>query len=310
MSSYEKEIVLLKTTALSKETTMPVFTKYKEYVKKDYKKIDNKIYYNNKKVKDNSIKIKDIDNDYITLKADNIKNKEIYIRIEGIKYQSLSENEKYNLNLKKIDQLSIDKYNISNKWVYHDSSFKIYVKGNGRSVGESFRDSSSSAYYYENDIMFVNLGYYDNWKGEVKIFFSKPGEYSFNKIEVVAVNYDNYKKDIDDLRRSNFELKEYSNGYMKASINPTSNGIIQFNTNYSKGWKVYVDNKEVDTFKSNKYFLGIKITKGYHDIELKYETPYFKEGINISKRTITIFGLLMCLDMLIKFGYFKLKIRK
>ena len=58
---------------------------------------------------------------------------------------------------------------------------------------------------------------------------------------------------------------------------------------YSDGWKVYVDGKEVETLNVNKYFLGINIDKGKHEIHMEYHTPYFKEGILISLASIGIF---------------------
>ena len=308
--SYEKEIAMLKTTALTKKRNVNKFNNYKEVIKKDYKKIDNTIYFKNKKIDDNLVKVKKVEDDYITLKAKELKNKEIYLRIEKIEYNGLTENEKYNLELKKMDQLSIDKYNNSNKWIYHDNGFKVYVKGNGKSVSESFRDGDASAYYYEDNIMYVNLGYFTSWNGEVKIQFNKPGNYSFNKIEVIAVNYDNYEKDVKDLNKSNFNYIKHKPGYIKGYIYPESNGIIQFNTNYSKGWKVYVDNKEVDTFVSNKYFLGIDIEMGFHEIELKYETPYLKDGIMITKIIIIIFEFIIQLDIFIKYKKIRLNRRK
>lgn len=53
---------------------------------------------------------------------------------------------------------------------------------------------------------------------------------------------------------------------------------------------------EVSTFIANKYFLGINITKGEHQIEMKYTTPYLKEGLVISIIGILILGIIIFIE--------------
>ena len=113
--------------------------------------------------------------------------------------------------------------------------------------------------------------------------------------------------DIANLKKSNFEVTEYKNGYLKAVANPELDGVLQFTTLYNKGWKVYVDGNEVSTFIANKYFLGINITKGEHQIEMKYTTPYLKEGLVISIIGILIFGIIIFIE---NFGKNTLEKRK
>lgn len=105
---------------------------------------------------------------------------------------------------------------------------------------------------------------------------------------------EDYKKDIENLRKSNFEVIDYGNGYLNGKVNAEENGILQFSTIYDKGFKVYVDGKKVDTFLANEYFLGIEIEKGEHSVELRYETPYLVVGTCISILGIVVFiGIVM-----------------
>ena len=137
--------------------------------------------------------------------------------------------------------------------------------------------------------MLFNLGYYDKTSGNIVLRFSKTGIYDFSTIQILAVSMNDYENDINKLKESNFEVTSYGNGYMKGTVNPAKDGILQFATFYNKGWKVYVDNKKVETFESNNYFLGIDITKGKHTIDMKYEVPYLKEGIVISMIGVILF---------------------
>ena len=130
--------------------------------------------------------------------------------------------------------------------------------------------------------MLANMGYYDEASGIITLEFENLGTYRLKDLKIYAVLMQDYEQDINNLRKSNFEVVEYKNGYLKGNAKVETDGILQFSTIYNKGWKVYVDGEETNTFIANKYFLGIKINQGEHIIELKYSTPYQKEGIIIS----------------------------
>lgn len=119
--------------------------------------------------------------------------------------------------------------------------------------------------------------------------FSKIGNYSYDSIKVFAVSMEDYEEDIQNLRKSNFEVTQYGNGYLQGKVNAQESGILQFSTMYHKGWKVYVDGKQVNTLKSNKYFLAIEIEKGEHTIELQYNNPYIMSGLIVTALSIILF---------------------
>ena len=309
LTPYEREILLYKTSVLDKEIEVGKFKEYKKYILKDYSKEKVSVSYNNKKLnnQDISISVTDTGNDILNVKLNNVKNREVYVKINNIKFDYFNENELINQNVKDFTQLEIDRFLYKNKWINQHGDYKISVSSNGKWITEQFRDEVTSPYYFENNDLYINIGYFENFKGNINIRFGKKGKYTFDSVEVITVNFNSYKTDVNDLRESGYQFIDYDNGYFKCSINPTNDGIIQFNTNYSSGWSVYVDNKKVDTFKSNLYFLGIKIDKGYHEVELRYETPYLKDGIKISKISLVIFEWFICLDILIRFIYFKRK---
>lgn len=251
LSPLEKENALLEAT-ITKD--------------KDNYKINNnidKLNYTtvNKNINNNKIIIDNKLNNKITLYTETTHNKEIYLYIKNIKFKPSN--------------------SLSKK-------YSIEVKINNKTIIENQKDKYSSPYYFENKNILINLGYYENWNNQIEISFNEPGTYSFDSFEILAMNFNNYEKIINDLNKSNFIIKKYDNNYLKGEINPEENGIIQFSTNYSDGWSVYVDGKKVNTIISNKYFLGINIEKGYHQIELKYITPYQKEGL-----ILTIIGIIL-----------------
>lgn len=145
------------------------------------------------------------------------------------------------------------------------------------------------------------LGEYGDASDKIQLIFYGVGEFKYNKIKIYAVPMDDYEKDIENLRKSNFEVADYGNGYLNGKVNAENKGILQFSTMYDKGWKVYVDGEKVDTMKVNKYFLGIEIDEGEHEVILKYRTPYLFLGLGISILGIIAFWVI-CIKKVGKIG--------
>ena len=221
----------------------------------------------------------------ITLNLDKPVTGELYVKINNFQYKNLSQEERINaFSTKKVDR---NKYKSQIKW--EDKEKNIVVKATTKNItNEKNVYNEKYIYYLPNKDILINLGYYNNYKEEVTLNFSElgvddsgAGIYDFDSINLYEVPFNNYEENINNLNKSNFELKDYGDNYLKGTINPETNGILTFRTLFNKGWTVLVDGKKVKTFK-NKYFLSINIEKGKHEIALQYKTPYIKEGIIIS----------------------------
>ena len=302
LSPLEKESSLLKTVALGDE----VVNKNKDlkhnenvvsYIKEnsvkevDYKIKENKILNNNK------ITVKKANQNQIVLNIDEVKNSEIYVSIDGLNYEPYSKQELIQMETEANRKSSNEQkklnneQKIKNKYRWYQKEYEFNVKAKIKNIvkTENTDNYMSSAYYYDNSKYLMNLGYYDKISGDIILTFSNNGTYTFDSIKILAVAMDDYGKDINNLRKSNFEVTEHGNGYLKGTVNAEKNGILQFSTVYQKGWEVYVDGNKVDDFEVNKYFLGINIQEGKHSIYLKYTTPYVKEGMIISVIGIVAF---------------------
>ncbi len=291
LSPLEKESSLLKTTVLGNDTN----TKNLMHSNYDYsnniKEIDYKIIDDNNIIKDsNNIVVKSTKKNNFEIEIDNLKNSELYVSIENLNYYPFSKKEMIDLEINK-NSTPLEIANVKEKYKYYElnTAYTIKVDFNKILKSYSMYDLYTDAYYVNNTNFMFNLGYYDKTSGKIKITLSKQGNYTLDDIKVYAVSMDNYKEDIENLRRSNFEATEWDNGYLKGRVNAEIDGILQFQTMYSDGWKVYVDGEEVDTFTSNKYFLGIEIDAGEHEIYMKYSTPYLKKGLIVSIIAIAIF---------------------
>ena len=65
---------------------------------------------------------------------------------------------------------------------------------------------------------------------------------------------------------------------------------------YDKGFTILVDNHKVEYEKVNDAFIGFKISKGNHNIEISYYAPFKKIGIIFSIIGMIIFLILLTLE--------------
>lgn len=295
LNSLEKENMLLKATVLSSNTNKTNL-KYEEKLElSTIEKIKYTISDKYNILNNNSIIITDTSENNIELKIDDLKNKEIYIYFDNLQYQPFSKqeliNQKITLNMSKYN---INKLNQEYQWYQPDYGYTISITYDGFTNKRTFKNSLTSPYANKFDELLFNLQYHDESNSAIKISFSKIGTYTFDEMKVYVVSMDDYEEDIKELSASNFKTVDYGNGYFEGTVNAEQSGVLQFSTFYNKGFEVYVDGKKAETFKSNKYFLGINIEKGYHTVSIKYHNQYIKYGLIASIIGIIFFiGLIL-----------------
>lgn len=257
LTPLDKENLMLEATVIDNPLNN---YQYQSNIHKINYTIDNNPISNNKLVTTKK--------DYqLTLNLPEIDNSEVYLYIKNIKYKPSK--------------------------LIAPNAYTITTTIDNKTLQESVKDKHSSAYYFKNNDILINLGYYKHLTNNINLTFSSIGTYTFDSLEILTINFEDYNKNITNLNNSNFNLINYNYNELTATVNPTNDGILQFTTNYSKGWQVYIDDIPTKTFKSNNYFLGINITKGPHKITLIYHTPYQTLGLIISIFSLIIYTILI-----------------
>lgn len=139
------------------------------------------------------------------------------------------------------------------------------------------------------DVNTINLGYYDS-DTVVRVQFDstdviEKNDISIKQLDVSSV-FENCLSRIhreDDLAIENNEVI--------CKTDHAGDRVVCVSIPYTKGWKAYVDDKEIDTFSVNDLFLGIRIPKGTHNIVFQYTTPGLRIGALISVCSIVCFVL-------------------
>ncbi len=133
---------------------------------------------------------------------------------------------------------------------------------------------------------------------KLDIILSK-GKYDISDINIYTLDYiDNNFKELNNLRI------DKKTSTITGGSNLDEDGYIISSIPYDKGFKVYVDNKLVDSEIVNTAFLGFKVPSGNHKIKISYTSPWLILGILSS-----IIGLFGFITMLI-YDHFYEKINK
>ena len=105
---------------------------------------------------------------------------------------------------------------------------------------------------------------------------------SDNIMDIMLLDYDldlvNEKVNI--LAKEQLDYKVYKN-YIKGTIE-TDGGILMLTIPYEKGFEITVDGKKVSYYEVLDTFIGIDLTKGKHEIVIKYKQPGLLLGFIVS----------------------------
>lgn len=142
--------------------------------------------------------------------------------------------------------------------------------------------------YFHKDGSVLNLGYSKDSQKKFSLKFKKKRKYTFDGAYAVSVPISKYLNNINNLRKNTLENVKMSNNLITGNIKADKDEILQISVPYSKGYTVYVDGKKTDSFESSVAYLGIKIAKGNHSIEIRYRTPFLRIGF-----VVTIIAALM-----------------
>ena len=163
-------------------------------------------------------------------------------------------------------------------------------------------DTSITINDVKNTLSFKNWKYHNNNytfhyvignTDELDINISK-GHYEISNINIYVLDYNNYKNVNNN--HDVFNITNINNK-IKGNINVKNDGYFNLSIPYDKGFKIKLDNNLIDYELINTSFIGFRINKGYHEIEITYEPPYFKIASLISLISVIIFVIFIWRDL-------------
>ncbi len=174
---------------------------------------------------------------------------------------------------------------------------KCTISVNGTSLGE----------YLGSDTRHIfSLGYFEEGKNvEVKITLEdEPLSIYTNCDYIWYLNRDEFEVSFADLLDNpQFVIDDdYEEDCLTGTITTTEeNTTILSTISYDKGWHVYVDGQELETYQTLDALMAFDIeSAGEHSLEFKYMPDEYKTGMLISVTGIGLFILICAADFVLK----------
>ena len=180
----------------------------------------------------------------------------------------------------------------SNSCSIDDISISINNQGNSLSC-------SSWLYHNQN----YNFNYLINEEKLNKLnIFIKKGTYKIDSIKLYTMDIKYLSNNFDQM----FNINIYDNK-ITGEINVTSDGYMTLTLPFDNSFNVFVDGKQVDFEMTNTAFIGFKVTKGYHNIEIVYKAKGLVLGSWLSGFGLLLFGIYLIMMLKSKNKFVKIK---
>jgi hypothetical protein len=222
-----------------------------------------------------------------TYNSQNIGNMFLKVDVNKVKVDSKSKSKKFEIDIP--ENLRTDGIIKINSKVNSKNVYRAIIKS-----GDDYTAVRPVNYYGEKENRDINLTLKitKNTKKIVLTIQNSKNKYSDFEFSIIK------NEDIDKLKiptTKPTDLTVENNSKYSFSINMKTSGYLGSSIFYDKGFKVYDNGKEINKEKVNGFFLGAKLTKGDHKIEITYEQPGFKIGT-----IVTSVGLLILIFIGVK----------
>lgn len=120
--------------------------------------------------------------------------------------------------------------------------------------------------------------------------------------EVWECSQEDYERVHEILKSRQMQALEVRDGYVNGILKADTDGTLLFSIPYDKGWKVLVDQKEVQTYPVGQALMGLDVSAGSHTVELDYTPPGMWLGTAISLLCIVLYVLGMNMEERLRKG--------
>ena len=141
----------------------------------------------------------------------------------------------------------------------------------------------------------VLLSIAKNQKGQQQTLqiIVKADGFEFSKLSLYSLNTTLLNERLEQTKAQELKLETFSATQFSGTMDVLEDSTVLTTIPYSKGWKVWVDGQEVQTYKILDSLLGFTISKGAHHIEYRYTTPFLLEGSLVSLASLLLLSYIL-----------------
>lgn len=229
----------------------------------------------------------------LILKTQGRTDGELYVELENLSFDALSPKETCSSETwDKMSRLERNQVLERSRYWMEPTSAWIWMSCGVEGSGFIYR-TPENPYYSRFDDCLCNLGYSSSDDREdITVTFNTPGIYSFDSLTVTRQPMEDLKTWRALLVRDAAALQIGTN-QIKCNAEIEEEGLLFLSIAYSDGWTAFVDGEETPVLKADTAFMGVKVPAGKHEITLRYDSPWVREGLMISLVSLCTFLLLM-----------------
>ncbi|MCP1309712.1 YfhO family protein [Paenibacillus tyrfis] len=126
---------------------------------------------------------------------------------------------------------------------------------------------NSNTSKYEVDLGFINADSIRLDIGDI------PGEYKIENIGLLTQSPDNYISDVAKLKKETLSITSFNDDHIEGNISLSDNKLLFLSIPFDKGWHAYIDGVSEPIHLVSAGMSGVYLTKGTHEVTLKYTQP-------------------------------------
>lgn len=205
-----------------------------------------------------------------------LKNKETILNNNNetiIKFSYINEYE----NIYLFTDSSLINYIVINDNVYYKSDTNI------NDIQIKINESINNYYIYDEAYVINEIS-----KNDIVDIYISFENNLYEEANVYTIDNEKFIKAYNALKENKIEIIKFKENDIEGIVNLKENKTIFTSIPYDKGWKVYSNGKQIQTYKINNSLLGFELEKGKNNITLKYTPNNIDIGIAISFTTLIL----------------------
>ena len=108
---------------------------------------------------------------------------------------------------------------------------------------------------------------------------------------------DAHQADTRRLGANSFRLADFKHNHIRGEISAPGPRLVFFSIPHEAGWTARLDGAPAKIYRTNIGFMGVRISRGDHRLELRYSIPWLKETVAASLLGLLIWGWLCVRQM-------------
>ncbi|MDO4942310.1 MAG: YfhO family protein [Lachnospiraceae bacterium] len=187
---------------------------------------------------------------------------------------------------KKAERVLFIKFQVKN--LRRSKDISIWIEGKRNKL------TAQNHFYYNNNTEFHYAVPLKEGQKDAEVVFGQ-GNYQISDVECYLTDLSLIAVDQNPLYQSEFvpNKDKTKDNVISGTINVKNKGYFVTTIPYDEQFEIWVDGKKVPIEKVNTSFLGCRIDRGTHEIEMIYHAA----GVEFGK-AVSLIGLILCLVML------------